>query len=111
MIRVIITVKKPDEIASAYRDLQELEELQVIHVKSNLFSEVQDVCINVIYKHGIIGEILIVCNKNPINYSASLLLETLKDSKTVAEFKQHILFRVNDLAENSKIYIPHHAMK
>ena len=83
-----------------------MEGVNIIKIKNNLTSNLQNLVLNFIYYDMIVGEIIIRIGTRPYNYYSNRFFKQLVNAETVTKFKYCLLGELNYLAENQRIFVP-----
>ena len=100
MIRATLTVKLAEHLQQCYSDLEKMSELNIVKIKNELCTDLQNITINFIYSDMIVGEIQLRYRSKPVNYYGNHFLYQLIRSDSVFAFRQKILLLINRLAEH-----------
>ena len=85
MIRATIRVHKPQQLIEAYELIKKTTGVRVVRIISRLFTS-DTIHMNFVYENTIVGEILLVCGKEPVQSCGNQFLNQLISRETKEEF-------------------------
>ena len=93
-------------MTEGYNRVYKMNGVNIIHIRNQYTTEFKQVIITFIYFDSIIGEIRIQHGENQVNYDAYSFLEQLASCHNAYQFKQKVLLKLDNIAQNHGIYIP-----